>query len=59
MIEGYPAYKRSGFIYQIGLNFNLTWEKVSLTLMADLSSLNYNGSNHIELGVGVGTIFHF
>ncbi|MFH0758929.1 MAG: hypothetical protein V2B15_16695 [Bacteroidota bacterium] len=59
VIEGYPAYKRSGLIYQMGLNLSLSWEKVSLTLMADLSSLKYNDSNHIELGVGVGTIFHF
>jgi hypothetical protein len=59
IIEGYPAYKRSGFIFQMGLNFSLSWEKVSLTLMTDLSSLNYNDSNHIELGVGLGSIFHF
>jgi hypothetical protein len=59
IIEGYPAYKRSGLIYQIGGNFNLSWEKISLALMVDFSSLKYNDSNHEELGVGLGTIFHF
>ena len=59
IIEGYPAYKRSGLIYQIGVNLSLSWEKVSLTLMSDFSSLEYNDINRIELGVGVGAIFHF
>jgi hypothetical protein len=59
IIEGYPAYKRSGLIYQIGGNFSLSWKKVSLTLMVDFSSMKYNGINHEELGAGVGTIFHF
>ena len=59
IIEGYPAYKRSGLIYQIGGNFNLSWEKVSLSLMVDFSSLKYNDSNHEELGAGIATIFHF
>ncbi|MBN2367125.1 MAG: hypothetical protein JXL67_13225, partial [Calditrichaeota bacterium] len=59
IIEGYPAYKRSGLIYQIGANLNLSWEKVSLVLMTDFSSIKYNGSNHIELGIGLGTTFHF
>lgn len=59
IIEGYPAYKRSGLIYQIGANINLSWEKVSLALMADFSSLKYNGINHEELGIGLGATFNF
>jgi hypothetical protein len=59
IIEGYPAYKRSGLVYQIGANINLSWEKVSLTLMLDFSNLNYNDINHEEFGAGVGTTFHF
>jgi len=59
IIEGYPAYKRSGLIYQIGANFNLSWEKVSLTLMVDFSSMKYNDINHEELGAGLGATFHF
>ena len=59
IIEGYPAYKRRGLVYQIGANINLSWEKVSLTLMLDFSNLNYNDINHEEFGAGVGTTFHF
>jgi hypothetical protein len=59
IIEGYPAYKRSGLTYQIGANINFSWEKVSLTLMVDFSTLRYNDTNHEELGAGIGTIFHF
>jgi len=59
IIEGYPAYKRSGLTYQIGANINFSWEKVSLTLMIDFSTLRYNDINHEELGAGIGTIFHF
>jgi hypothetical protein len=58
-LEGYPAYKRSGLIYQMGANFNLSWEKVSMALMVDFSSITYNDSNHIELGAGLAATFHF
>jgi hypothetical protein len=59
IIEGYPAFKRSGIVYQFGANINLSWEKVSLTLMTDFSSVEYNDINRIELGIGLGSIFHF
>lgn len=59
IIEGYPAYKRSGIVYQLGANVNLSWEKVSLAFMVDFSSLKYNDINRIELGFGIGSTFHF
>ncbi|HOP59085.1 MAG TPA: hypothetical protein PLR52_06665 [Bacteroidales bacterium] len=59
IIEGYPAYIRKGFLYQIGTNFNLSWEKTTLTLMIDWSSMKYNDINHEEFGVGLGAMFHF
>lgn len=59
IIEGYPAYIRKGFLYQIGANFNFTWDKTSFTIFYDWSSMKYNDINHEEFGIGLGAMFHF
>ena len=57
--QGYPALKRSSFLYQLGSNINFTWEKTTFTIFANYCPVQFNDITHKEFDIGMGTIFHF